>query len=360
MRRIFVGLLLLSMLGCTDKTDKNGFYIEGENTAINKETKTKYDKNGYDKDGYNKENWNKENISKRTGTKYDIDGFDFEGWNKENINKETGTKYDKLGYNNKRFNKNGIHIKTETIFDEKGNTSLFSQKESNSLFKLFMKLDGEFMEQISSCLDLFSKSSGKTLNYKNDNFIGEIWSNNDFYNKLALSAIQIDIFQDRNKIYSFKQNKKKLVQNLLEYHEFIEKLKKTVACNFMIIENLKKEVSFKLSLGIYSFKFSEKIEEIEILAGKNNIFKLNFENSKKIELKDTSGNNFETRVFFNFVSLNLDSKLYEFLIRIPLNEQIEVRFLSSLGDKRYNLGTLESLNLVPFLIKYNELKNKLN
>ena len=140
MKKILLGLILIFILGCSDKTDKNGFYIEGENTGTHKETNTPfnkngydisgYDKNGYDVYGYNKNGWSKENINKETSTLfdkngYDIFGYDENGWSKENINKETNTLFDENGYDIFGYDENGwskkrIHKETNEFYNKNG------------------------------------------------------------------------------------------------------------------------------------------------------------------------------------------------------------------------------------------------
>lgn len=82
---IMLGLVFVFILGCTDKTDKNGFYIEGKNIGIHKETKGKYDKDGYDKNGYNTEGFNKNGYNVKG---LDKDGIDENGFDENKIFQE--------------------------------------------------------------------------------------------------------------------------------------------------------------------------------------------------------------------------------------------------------------------------------
>lgn len=80
MKKILLSLLLINLLGCGDKTNENGFYIEGKDIGIHKETKTKYDINGYDINGYNSQGYNKNG--------YDKDGLDKNGYDKNGVFQE--------------------------------------------------------------------------------------------------------------------------------------------------------------------------------------------------------------------------------------------------------------------------------
>ena len=106
MKKIILSLLLVLILGCTDKTDTKGFYIEGKNRGIHKETKTKYDKDGYNYKGFNKDGYNAEG--------YDEEGFDLQGYDEEGFDLQG---YDKDGYNYKGFNKDGYNAEG---YDEEG------------------------------------------------------------------------------------------------------------------------------------------------------------------------------------------------------------------------------------------------
>lgn len=145
LKKIVVYLSFLLIIGCMDKTDERGFYIEGKKVGYNKNTKTLYDEEGYDKLGYDVFGWNKKGFNKYTGIKYDKEGYDILGynkdnWNRQNIHKNTGTIYDekgytregydkegynRLGYNKEGYNKLGwnkdkINVVTKDIYDEEG------------------------------------------------------------------------------------------------------------------------------------------------------------------------------------------------------------------------------------------------
>ena len=107
MKKIFIILLTIILLGCMDKTDERGFYTSGEKKGYNKETKTLYDKEGYNKNGYNKEGYDKDGYDKNG---YNKEGYNLEGYNKNGYNKEGYDKdgYDKNGYNKEGYNKYGF------------------------------------------------------------------------------------------------------------------------------------------------------------------------------------------------------------------------------------------------------------
>ena len=162
MKKILLGLILVFILGCTDKTDKNGFYIEGENIGTHKETNTLFNKNGYDISGYDKNGWSKENINKETNTLfdkngYDIFGYDKNGWSKKRIHKETNEFYDKNGFNKGGFTRYGFNQKNEfekeKFYNYKFEESEFSYQNIpqyiNTQAFLFKGLKDIFLEKYS-------------------------------------------------------------------------------------------------------------------------------------------------------------------------------------------------------------------
>lgn len=135
MKKIILSLLLVLILGCTDKTDTKGFYIEGKNRGIHKETKTKYDKEGYDKygystDGYDKYGYNYIGFNKDgyNTEGYDKDGYNYKGFNKDGYNAEG---YDKDGFNKGGFTRYGFNKKNEF---EKNKFYKYKFEESKFIF----------------------------------------------------------------------------------------------------------------------------------------------------------------------------------------------------------------------------------
>lgn len=82
MKKILLSLLIVNILGCGDKIDSKGFYIEGKNIGLHKETKSKYDKDGYDKNGYNVEGFNKNGYNAKG---FDKDGIDKNGFDENKV-----------------------------------------------------------------------------------------------------------------------------------------------------------------------------------------------------------------------------------------------------------------------------------
>lgn len=178
MKRIIVGLSILFILGCMEKTDDKGFYLDGNKKKINKFTKTKYDKDGYnyegfdvygydkdgfnnhgfdinnyDRNGYDRNGYNKLSINKDTGTEYNLKGFNRAGYDKDGFNNQGFDKfgynkdgydksgynkdgYDKDGYNKENFNKNNIHKLTKTKYDIQGFDKFGYHKDTNTKYNL--------------------------------------------------------------------------------------------------------------------------------------------------------------------------------------------------------------------------------
>ena len=117
MKKILLGLILIFILGCTDKTDKNGFYTEGENIGLHKKTKTFFNKEGYNKDGFNINGWSKDGINIETRLKYDSNGYDIYGYD---VNGFNAMGYDSNGFDKDGWSKDGINIETKTFFNKNG------------------------------------------------------------------------------------------------------------------------------------------------------------------------------------------------------------------------------------------------
>lgn len=110
MKRIFVLLVLVFyMVGCGDKVDEKGFYIEGSKIGINKETGTEFDTSGFDKTGYNEYGFDKEGYNRKGFDKYhyDKDGYNEYGFNRERAHKITGTAFDEKGFDIDGFDREG-------------------------------------------------------------------------------------------------------------------------------------------------------------------------------------------------------------------------------------------------------------
>lgn len=89
MNKFLFSILFMLLLGC-DKTNEKGFYIEGKNKGLHKETKNLYDKSGYNIDGYNYRGYNK-------------DGYDIDGWNQYEMSKNREKLEEELIKKKKRY-----------------------------------------------------------------------------------------------------------------------------------------------------------------------------------------------------------------------------------------------------------------
>ena len=211
MKKLCLTLLLILILGCMNKTDEKGFYIEGNKKGINKFTKAEYDKDGYNINGYNKFGYNKEGFKSDGYDKfgYDKDGYDKDGFNKLSINKETGTQYNKDGYNrigynkegydkngfdrngydkdgyNKNgynkdgydrsgfnldnFNKNGVHKITKNKYNQEGYNKDGLHKDTNTKYNLDLKdKNGNKLNSLLYIGDFVDEFNEKT----NEQFVG--------------------------------------------------------------------------------------------------------------------------------------------------------------------------------------------
>lgn len=126
MKKIVIILFVIILFGSIDKTDKRGFYIEGDKIGYHKKTKTLYDIEGYDKDGFNEKGYDKEGYNRKGYNieGYDRNGYDKEGYNKEGYNKNGYDKegydregYDWTGYDKEKYDRNGYN---KYGYDRKG------------------------------------------------------------------------------------------------------------------------------------------------------------------------------------------------------------------------------------------------
>lgn len=184
---LFNILLLISLLGCTDKTDENGFYIEGKNKGIHKETKLQYDKNGYNKLGYNKRGFDKLG---NYNPKYDIityydNGFNKNGWSYDGINKETNSKYDKSGYNEKGFDKDGLNKDgfDKDGFDKNGWSKNGINKKTNSYYDENGYNKGGFTRYGLDTTNTFGKNKFYNYKFKENKYVAEkgYWFDSSYY-----------------------------------------------------------------------------------------------------------------------------------------------------------------------------------
>jgi len=103
-RIIMLLLTFYILIGCS-KVNDDGFYVEGKNKDLHKNTKTLYDENGFNIEGYNRNGFNLDKIHFFTKTKYNQSGYDNEG-------------FDISGYDKRGFNHKHIHKSTKTKYDE--------------------------------------------------------------------------------------------------------------------------------------------------------------------------------------------------------------------------------------------------
>lgn len=191
MKKILFGLSFLFIFGCMNKTDKNGFYIEGKNIGVHKETKTEYDKEGYNKEGFNEL-----------------------GWNKIGMNRETNSIYDKEGYNINGFNVKGINKETKTIFDREGNTLYLKMKELN------LRYSNSSFPSLNSGNIIVPQELRYV--YYEDDFDGTTWKSNHFKVKKGFLALTESTLITSKKVAYLRKNQEDYLNYEKDRIEFLQ------------------------------------------------------------------------------------------------------------------------------------------
>lgn len=272
MKKILFGLSFLFIFGCMNKTDENGFYIEGKNMGIHKQTKTEYDKEGYNKEGFNELGWNKIGMNRETNSMYDKNGYNINGWNNEFLNKETKSKYDKEGYNINGFNMKGINKETKTIFDREGNTLYLKMKELNLRYN-----NSSFLSLNSGNIIIPQKLR---YVYDNDDFDGTTWKSNHFkVEKALLTLKENNLILSKELAYSTK-NQKDYLRYKKNNIEFLQDLKDTISIDIQSRLALNNELTSHVIFGIFTLEKVNTVDEINILLPSSKI--ITIKNIEKI------------------------------------------------------------------------------
>lgn len=334
MKKFLLGLALILILGCTDKTDKNGFYIEGKNIGIHKETKTKYDINGYDINGYDKDNFGKDgwsknkNINKETKTKYDKDGYDYYGFNKDKINRDTGTNYNIDGWDKDGFNKKGINKITGFNFNERGytqeiffyNKGLFTKKMIEKPYVFF--------------LNSMSDDKKEYFMTEDDKFEGITYMGKSYNYDLSLLALTTSSAKRSMEIA-------KKTQKSADYkkaYEYVDEVLEMIKGKFYIdiITNYSPDDKVK-SFFTFTFFSPEKqhnLKSIELLVNENIVKIDNYLfDSNNIEI-DYSFHSEKLPLYLNQVKIPVTDNLFDLFAKMEKNKTIEVRVLNN-EDNRF-------------------------
>lgn len=359
MKKILIILLTIILLGCMDKTDERGFYIEGEKIGYHKETKTLYDKEGYDQKG-----WNKEGINKETGTLYDKDGFDQKGWNKEGINKETNTNLDKDGFNQSGWNKKGINKETGYNFDKEGRVE---QIEGNTY-------DTYILTDVKNFKNIKTANLGEALDYKenaliqvNDEFYGNMFMSLSFFEPVVNLNISLKMLEIANALSSFskKSPNKELKEEMESMQKKVLEALDTAYLDIYTAITRKDAIESRLVLTFSSLNKISDIEKVEFLI-KNNIYKL--ENIKKdinIQPKNDFYIGIADSLYVNQLSFIINDELFELLAKLEKYETISIKINTINNDefrfKWINDVGLKNKYLLPISLgKYYILKKTLN
>lgn len=324
MKKILLGLSLIFILGCSAKTDENGFYIEGRNIGIHKETKTKYNKEGFDING-----WNEKFINKETKTKYDKEGFDYFGFNKDKINKETGTNYDINGWDCSGFNEKGIHKITGFNFDEKGYTQKMSFYSTDIFINKF--LERPYVVSLSS----LSKDEKEYFKTDDDKFEGITYIGRSYYSDLPHIALAASTAMSSKKLAELTQNSEHYKEAYKAANNLLEMIKDKFFID--IVTNYSQDNKVK-SYFIFTFFSPEKqynLKAIELLVN-GNIIKINdyFLNSNNLEM-DFSYFSHKLPVYLNQVEVPITDNIFNLFAKMEKNQKIEVRILTDEADNRF-------------------------
>lgn len=333
MKKILLGLSLFFILGCSDKTDENGFYIEGKNIGINKETKTEYDIHGFNKDGFDKENfgrdgWSKnKNINKDTKTEYDKNGFDYYGFNKDKINRDTGTSYNIEGFNKEGFNEKGINKITGFSFDNEGFTQerYFYQIEAFAE-KILLNPQISSLSSFSNRKDYFMTKDDK---FEGITYIGRSYGSD--LNNLAIMTMTAETSMDLAKITKKSVDYQRANESINEILEMIKgKLYIDIITNYSPDDKVKSYFTFTFFSPEkqYNLKLTEILIDKNMIKIENSLF-----NSTNFEM-DYSFKVEKLPLYFNQVKIPLTDDLFNLFAQMEKNKKIEVRILTN-EDNRF-------------------------
>ena len=334
MKRILMVLSLLMFIACSDKTDDKGFYTEGKNIGIHKETKTEYDKDGYDKDGFDNEKfgrdgWNKNKyINKETKTEYDKDGYNYYGFDKEGINRDTGTNYNTEGWDRYGFNEKGINKTTGFSFNSLGSPQQSSFYQTEILAeKLISK---PYIFNIGMMYPPEKKYfSTRDDKFEGVNYIGRSY-NYDF-TLLALKAartktsMEIGVRTKKNSDYKKAAEANREVLEMIEGKFYID-----IITNYSPDDKVNSYFTFTFFTPEkqYGSKSVELLIDDNILAIDNYSF-----DSNNMEM-DYSFHIEKLPLYLNQVKIPVTDELFNLFAKMEKDKKIEVRVLNN-EDNRF-------------------------
>lgn len=242
MRKILLGFILIFILGCSDKTDENGFYIEGKNIGIHKETKTKYNKEGYNKGGFTRYGLNKEN-------KFDKNKFYKYKFEESKYIREEIQKYKEV----QKFLFTGIN----SFFKE--NEEL--NKKLKELKKGDFETTKEFKERYNNLSKLIEKSNENIIDIKKEYYIiypyEEIEGKYDADNEEWIFSKEIDGFS--NSIYLGNSNYLEIMNSPIKINTILkmnrelakQKQKETINIRFLATDTSKLKSTYISNVDEY-------------------------------------------------------------------------------------------------------------
>lgn len=345
MKKIFVILILLILIACGDKTDVRGFYTEGKNIGIHKETKTEYDKfgfnmygfnqEGYDKDGYDKDGLDSEKfgkdgwsenkyINKETKTEYDTNGYTYYGFNQEGINKDTGTKYNSEGWDRYNFNEKGINKITRFNFNSEGRTQEPTLYLGELLAEKFLSKPYEW------------HSYKKEIYFKtpDDKFNGITYMGRSYGYDLDMIALRTELAQSSKELA--EKSKKALDYNdaFKEKKEVLEMIEGKFYIDIITNYSPDDKVNSYFTFTFFSPEKQKNAKIVELLVD-NKILKINHYlfDSNNIEWDLT----FYTKklpMYFNQVKIPITDELFNLFATMEKNKEIKVRIVTN-EDNRF-------------------------
>lgn len=360
MKKILFGLSFLFIFGCMNKTDKNGFYIEGKNIGVHKETKTEYDKEGYNKEGFNELGWNKIGMNRETNSIYDKEGYNINGWNNEFLNKETKTEYDKEGYNINGFNVKGINKETKTIFDREGNTLYLKMKELN------LRYSNSSFPSLNSGNIIVPQELRYV--YYEDDFDGTTWKSNHFKVKKGFLALTESTLITSKKVAYLRKNQEDYLNYEKDRIEFLQALKDTISIDIQSQLSLSNELTSHVIFGIFTLEKVNTVDEISILLASSKIITIkNIENViSKRQIIDYGTSLMQPRhlnTYSNEIYVFFTKELFDLFSRLEKDEVIKIRLTinNEKHDIVYKNNFTEKEGIYIPLMKYYELSsNKKN
>ncbi len=348
--KIGVLICFIFLFGCGPKIDENGFFIEGNNIGIHKETKTKYDK-----DGFNINGWDKNGYNKITKDKFNIDGWNIDGFNAENIHRDTGTKYDKDGWNVDGFNEKGINKKTGFNFDSFGypmEPSYFDYHiNSNELLSKPYRINyGNY----------YGSNNKDYLKTFDDKFEGITYIGRSYNYDLYLATLNASIAQSR----CYIATKTKKSSDFDKAVDAVEELVKIIKDKFYIdiVTNYspKNIVDAYFLFTFFSNEKQYSPSKVELFVN-NEIITIDgyIFNSYQVDQKYGLGMSTETvPLYLNQIKIPMNENFFNLFATMERNKQIEVRVVT---DKDYRFkwtNVIEKNKGLPTgLGRYYKMKN---